>query len=320
MGKRRRNAPNKPATTGLILNDKTYADYLDRFRRIVLSIFEWENLPDTMDSRWLEICLMMDGQAAMFYDDIIGFINTRATSAGSINYYGIPSRIHCYSYGNIDTTRRAYFGQDGKAKKKEQCILVMNNWERTPTLPMLELYAYRLTQAQRTADINIEAQRTPVLLLTDTDQLLTTKNAYRQFEDNEPVIVGDKNALNGSVIKALKTDAPFIADKIMAYKREIWNEFLTYMGLNNLSSEKKERMIVDESESNNEVVNMNLQAMLAPRQNAAKLFNQKFGLTGENEVQVKVRSDLKNYVKNFESSVLGDNAEMLIDKGVEENE
>lgn len=319
MGKRRMRQPNKPATTGIIMNDKTYADYLDRFKRIALSIFVWENLPSSMDSRFLELCLHSDGQASMFYDDIIGFVNARATSAGSINHYGLPSRIHCYSYGQLDTTRRIYIGQDDKAKKNEQCIFVMNNWERTPTWATLELFAYRLTQAQRTADINIEAQRTPIVLLTDQDQLLTTKTAYSKFEDNEPVIIGDKNILSGNEIKALKTEAPFVADKLMAYKREIWNEFLTYMGLNNLSSEKKERMIVDESESNNEVINMNLQAMLAPRQQAADLFNQKYGFTGDKAVKVKVRSDLKNYVKNFETAVIGDNDNMLIDNGVEEN-
>ena len=86
----------------------------------------------------------------------------------------------------------------------------------------------------------------------------------------------------------------------MDYKREIWNEFLTYMGISNLS-EKRERMISNEVDSNNELVNLNLQALLIPRKEACKQFNEKYGLIGDKAIDVKVRSDLYNLVKQFES-------------------
>lgn len=312
MGKRLKQH-NSPITEADVLNRLTYEDYLHRIRRLVLSIFEWTNLPNTMDSRYIEECLFTDGQAALFYDDEIGFINSRATSAGYLNMYGLPTRIHCYSFTVINTTRRLFYGQDTTAKKNEQCILVMNNWDRTPTLPSVELYAMRLADAQRVADLNIKAQANPVLVLTDQDQVITVKNAYNQYRNNEPVIFGDKNVLTGNEIKALKTDAPFVADKIMDYKREIWNELLTFLGLSNIETEKKERLITAEAEGNNEVINMNLQAMLAPRKHAAEQFNLKFG---EN-IDVKVRSDLANYVKMTESSILKDDGLVDIGEGVE---
>ena len=86
----------------------------------------------------------------------------------------------------------------------------------------------------------------------------------------------------------------------MSYKREIWNEFLTTMGLQNLS-EKKERLISNEVDSNNEVINMNLQALLIPRKDACRQFNEKYGLSGDKAIDVKVRSDLYNIVKQYES-------------------
>lgn len=78
---------------------------------------------------------------------------------------------------------------------------------------------------------------------------------------------------------------------------------MTFIGLNNLS-EKKERLIADESNSNNEVINMNLQSYLAPRKKACEQFNEKFGLTGDKAIDVKVRSDLLNIIKNEASSVV----------------
>lgn len=168
----------------------------------------------------------------------------------------------------------------------------------------MELFALRLYEAERTADVNIKAQKTPVLLLMDEKQRLTMENLYSQYEGNRPVIFGDKNSLGENVIKAINTQAPFIADKIINYKKEIWNEALTFLGINNIMVDKKERLITDEANSNNELINLNLQSYLAPRQEACRQFNEKFGFTGtDKEISVRVRSDLHNIIKNAQSIV-----------------
>ena len=106
------------------------------------------------------------------------------------------------------------------------------------------------------------------------------------------------------MVKAINTEAPFVADKVMQYKKAIWNEALTYLGINNIIEEKKERLISDEANSNNELINLNLQSRLAPRQEACRQFNEKFGLAGtDKEISVRVRSDLHNIIKNAESIV-----------------
>lgn len=168
----------------------------------------------------------------------------------------------------------------------------------------MELFALRLYEAEQTAMVNIKAQKTPVLLLMDEKQRLTMENIYSQYEGNKPVIFGDKNSLGENVIKSINTQAPFIADKIIDYKKEIWNEALTFLGINNIMVDKKERLITDEANSNNELINLNLQSYLAPRQEACRQFNEKFGFTGtDKEISVRVRSDLHNIIKNAQSIV-----------------
>ena len=168
----------------------------------------------------------------------------------------------------------------------------------------MELFALRLYEAEQTAMVNIKAQKTPVLLLMDEKQRLTMENIYSQYDGNRPVIFGDKNSLGENVIKAINTQAPFIADKIINYKKEIWNEALTFLGINNIMVDKKERLITDEANSNNELINLNLQSYLAPRQEACRQFNEKFGFTGtDKEISVRVRSDLHNIIKNAQSIV-----------------
>lgn len=311
MGKRR-SRQNQEMVEPIYLNDDTYFDYLERIRKIALSIFEWKNLPNSMDARFLERCLYFTGAAAMLFDEKLGFINTQACSAGQLNIYGLPTKLNCYSFG-YQTQRRVYNGlvqyYDNQQQtivsrprmKQYEAILVMNNWERTPTAAAIALFAYRLTEAQRTCDVNIKAQKTPVMILTDENRRLTMKNVYQQYDGNSPVIFGDKN-LDLENMKAINTEAPYVADKIMDYKVKIWNEMLNFLGVNNLY-EKRERINVEETSINNEVINLNLQSFLAPRQEAARQFNEKFGLAGDKAIEVRVRSDLYNIIKQASSIV-----------------
>lgn len=299
MGQRIRKVPPKDAfRDAILMNNQTYVDYLERMKKIALSMFEWVNLPDSCNARFLEMCLFYNGQAALLYDEDYGFINTMAADGGYINIYGLPTEIQCYSY-RFNQRRSLYMTDTGEEKSKE-CILVMNNYERVPTCATINLFAYRLAEAQRTADVNIKAQRTPILITTDQKQLFSLKKMYEEYDGNTPAIFADKNLITPDALKALKTDAPFIAQDIMDYKREIWNEFLTFLGISNLS-EKRERMVTNEIDSNNELVNLNLQALLIPRKDACREFNEKYGLMGDKAIDVKVRSDLYNIVKQFES-------------------
>lgn len=282
----------------LFLNKYQYDDYIERIKKICLSMFEWVNLPSSMNSRYLEECLFYLGQASLLYDNEYGFINTKCTSDGRINIYGLPTNLRCYSF-DYNTSRKLYVGLNNPDEQKDkEAILVMNNYERIPTLSTCELFARKLTNADLTAYVNIQAQKTPVLVLCKENQRLTLENMYSQYEGNRPVIFGDSTELDINSIKSVNTNAPFIADKIMDYKKEIWNELLTFLGINNLMLEKKERLVSDEANSNNELINMNLQSFLIPRQEACKKFNELFGLTGtDKEISVRVRSDLYNIIK-----------------------
>ena len=294
----RKIPPKDSFRDAIIMNDQTYNDYLQRMKKVCLSMFEWVNLPTSMNARYLEMCLFYNGQAALLYDEDYGYINTQAADGGYINIYGLPTELQCYSY-RFNTRRTLYTVDTGEEKNKE-CILVMNNYERIPTTATVSLFAYRLAEAQRTADVNIKAQRTPILITTDQKQYFTLKKMYEEYDGNTPAIFADKNLISTDALKAIETGAPFLGKDIMDYKREIWNEFLTFMGIQNLS-EKRERLITGEVDSNNELLNLNLQALLIPRKEACRQFNEKYGLMGEKAIDVRVRSDLYNVVKQFES-------------------
>lgn len=214
-----------------LMNSETYFNYLDRFKKVALSIFEWVNLPKSMNARFLELSLYYDGIATLFKDEEYGFINTRCTNNGYINIYGLPTKLHCYSY-DLHRDKILYTGlrEDIENLQDTNAILVENNWDNVPTEPTLALFAQRLALAERASDTNVEAQRTPVMILVGENQRLTMENLYGQYRGNRPFIFGDKQQMQDmDSIKAINTQAPIVFDKLQNYKKEIWNEALTFL-------------------------------------------------------------------------------------------
>lgn len=296
------------------LNDRTYIDYKNRLQKIATSIFEWENLPDSMDARYLEYCLYSQGQCALLHSAEYGFINTKATINGDVNIYGLPTAVNCYSYGRFNEVRRVYNGlADPEANEDTECILVKNTWDRIPTVASMELFALRLYEAERTCDVSVKNAKHSRLILTNENQRLTMENMFRQYDANVPFIFGDTENFKGGNVESIDISSAFIGSDIMKYKKEIWNEALTTLGVDNFS-EKKERLVSDEVDTNNEVINLNLMSFLAPRQEACEQFNKKYG----KNISVKVRSDLNNIIKTYES-VVSDKYQQELESQVEES-
>lgn len=242
------------------------------------------------------------GKASLLKTEKYGFINSKAVSNGELNIYMLPSSINCFSTDNLSEDRKLYNGfKDETESDYDYCILVKNNQDMIPTEPTLRLFALRLYEAERTCDVNIKNSKTPAMIVGDDSLKLAMKNLYEKYEGNEPVIYADKKQLSPDSIRVIKTEAPFIADKVMEYKKEIWNEALTFLGINNINVEKKERLVKEEAGANNELINLNLQNRLLVRKEACKQFNELFNLTGENAIDVRVRSDLFNAVKTYDS-------------------
>lgn len=292
-----------------ILNNVTFQDYFSRLKLLATSIFEWVNLPDTMNARYIEEVLFQDGVCALLYDpDTIdketnqikpgyGYINTRASSNGYVNIYGLPTKLNCYSY-SFSKMRTIYNGL-AKPNKNEACIYVLNNYDRLPTWSTLELFAYRFYEIQRSIDTNIINQKIPMIIVATEEQRLSVENMYSQIEGNKPAIVVDKNGLGVEQFKCLQTGIPFVADKLTDQKKEVWNEVLTFLGINNIPIEKRERAIADEVNANNEMINLFLQAFYKPRKQACEWFNQLYGT----HIDVRLNSDLHNIIKQVESTI-----------------
>lgn len=253
-----------------VLNNATFNNYLERLTELAISMWDWRGLPDTVDERYFELRLFLAGNCIFFKDDVMGFLCLDMIYNGTLNVYGEPM------------LRRAYSGYNNYQQllKESNSVIIWNNYLRTNSVAPIRLYANMLYQLDRIAMVNANAQKTPVLIQATEQQRLTMKNLYKEYDGNAPFIFGDK-AINTANIKALKTDAPYVADKIYTLKTQIWNEALTYLGISNVNFMKKERMITDEVSRAMGGTIASRRSREGMRKKAAKKINAMFGLNIE---------------------------------------
>lgn len=279
-------------------NNKTYLDYYDRLKLLSTSLFEYEGLDDAFGfgaSRFLENALFEKGRASFIKDNEMGLMVTNVNPTDKLNIYNLPTKVNCWSIGY------------NKDYKLEDIVYIMNNEMQKPTSATIELFAYRLYDIQRTMEVNLNAQRTPVLIEGDDKSILTLQNAYMQYSGNNPVLFGNKNYDINDSINVLNTTAPYLLDKLALYKHEVWNECMTYLGINNANTDKKQVVLSPEINANNELVNYYLNCFYSTRERAIDEVNEKFGL----DIKLKINKNMEELLgKTFEDMGLNDTEEV----------
>lgn len=262
----------------MVLNNLTYRQYLNRLTELAISMFEWKNLPDTVDARYLELHLFETGCMVYFKDEVIGDLCLDCIVNGRLDVYGNP------------LLRRAYSGYNNYQKllKYNNSVIIWNNYLHSNSILDVEMFARRLYNIDRIIDINANAQKTPVLVLGNEKQRLTLLNLYKEYDGNAPFIFGDKN-LDINALKALSTNAPYVCDKLYQLKTQIWNEALTYLGISNINIQKKERLITDEVTRNQGDTIASRYSRLETRRQAVEKINEMFGTN----IEVNYREDFQ---------------------------
>lgn len=258
------------------VNNLTYMQYLNRLTELSVSMFEWKNLPPTVDARYLELHLFETGSMVYFDDDVIGNLCLDCLPSGRLDVYGNP------------VLRRAYSGYNNYQKllKESNSVIIWNNYLHTNSILEVKMFARRLYNLDRIIDVNANAQKTPVLIQGTEQQRLALKNLYKEFDGNSPFIFGDKN-LDLNSLKCLQTGAPYVCDKLYNLKQMYWNEALTYLGINNTGAQKRERMLTIESSQAQGGTISSRYSRLQSRREAVEKINAMFGTN----IEVNYRED-----------------------------
>lgn len=275
-----RNSKRRRLETNII-NNLTYETHYDNFKMIATSLFEWTGLPESIKPHYIEEALFNHGKAVFFEDRMLGLLCLPSHDEGNYNVYNEPVW---------------YVAEGFNYRQKlsaDESVLIKNNLLSKPTEPIIDLYAMRLTDVDRTLDVHIKSVKTPYVIQTDDKTLLSIKNMFAQIENNEVAIFVNKG-IDTESVKVHKTDNPFIADKLADYRHDVKNELLTMLGINNANTDKRERLVQSEVESNNESILFHVKHMLDMRKQAVEEINKMFGLQINVELK-EVEEDVNLY-------------------------
>lgn len=248
-------------------NKNTYFLYCERIKELAYSRFEWDGLPDTIDVRYLNKSLSDYGAVFVFKNDVGDLVALRCGQIGIPDIYGNPRFVVVYGMNGFNSQ---YNTSDG--------VIIYNNLLRTSDTRLILTYAEELTNLDRTAYVNVKAQKHPILILCDEKRRLTLENLYANVDSNVPVIFGEKGSISMDEITCINTQAPFVAKDLQELKSQKWNELLTALGIPNISQQKKARMITDEVLRGQGGALASRYSPLTARQDAVKRINEKFGV------------------------------------------
>ena len=253
------------------------------YQMLALNRYKWENLPNGIESRYIEQMLYDNGECAMFDHPDLGLCVLRSSSRENLNIYGEPTKLTVTGFNEHRTIMM------------DECVRILNNDLGLPTLEHIVYYARRMAEIDDIIMQNLRQQRVPYLFATDENNALSMKTLYDRIYQGEPAIFIDKEMLKGEPenIMVIPTLAPYLVDKLQIQKQEMERELLTFLGINN-TLEKKERLIVDETNSNNQFIKMASDIGFKQRQLACEQMNEMFGL---NIRVIETQDDMKEEVE-----------------------
>ena len=260
MGRKRKPVVNENIERETVRLTKHY-------QMLALNRYRWENLPNGIESRYIEEMLYDNGECAMFDHPDLGLCVLRSSSRENLNIYGEPTKLTLTGFNEHRTVMM------------DECVRIMNNDLALPTLPNIVYYARRMAEIDDNIMQNLRQQRVPYLFATDENNSFSMKALYDRIYQGEPAIFIDKEMLKGEPenIMVIPTVSPYLVDKLQIQKQEMERELLTFLGINN-TLEKKERLIVDETNSNNQFIKMASDIGFKQRQLACQQMNEMFGL------------------------------------------
>jgi len=259
------------------LNNETYIHYYNRLLLMITSLFKWEKLPNDIPERFIEKTLFNFGQIAFIDDESFGFMMTKCTQYDQLNHYDEPIAWNCYGNNGYQHNYQ-----------NDEIEVIRNNKLSYPTSVLLQHHLKRLYDIERTIDNNLYHQRNMVILKSSENQRLTMQNIMKEYDGFGYMIFGN-DRLDTKSLEVLDIKIPFIGLDLEDLKERKWNDLINMLGINSANTQKKERLITDEANANNQMINLNVDVMLAERKLAVDRINERFNL----DIKVSLRQEIE---------------------------
>ena len=267
-----------------LLNYLTEDFLYSRFRLLMINQFKWTGLDElNIQERHLENYLFDNGYCLFYENKTLGKLCLPCQGKGGRNVYG--------DYLKWTATGENYT----QTVKAEDSVLIENNKLRMPTNTAVLYFIEQLYELKRTIDVNVRQLRLQSLFAANDKNVLTVKKIIDDIDQHNWAIITDNSSIKPEdIVKAINTGVKPLTAELTDRYNAVMNEALTYFGINNSNTDKRERLIMDEANANNQFIDSCAQMFLESRERAADEINKKFGLN----IKVELRNKREEVPEN----------------------
>lgn len=290
-------------------NNRQWQDVFNRLFSVCVNIFEWTGLPETCDEWFIEQTLLWRGECCIIYDESRGgFLSLPCTPASAQNLYYENSYYRATSLGytkefmaltkyNKDIFDKILPYGNTNHRTLTKGVVCQDNITKYPLHETICIYTDKIVDAMRSIDVVAKQLKIPSLIEADEATLTSIQQAVDNIDTNVQAVYTTKNVANK--FRETKPIQTFVEPNTMT---TLWNhlnntesKLLTAFGVNNLhTADKKERLLTDEINSNNENIAMNVAYRLDQRLHFCENFNSVFP---EYNISCRIRHDFEEKMK-----------------------
>lgn len=255
---------------------------------LAIDTYVWENLPDTCDSRFLEMMLLFNGWACMKKEGegllSLGFL------PANWSLYGQPTTGTAFGFFGQAKSCICYTG-DGLTEGIDTVICRCNTLNY-PLINFIRVTANRLADIQRSMDVVRRQMKSPFIVNCAETQVPTVQNIFNKTQENEVYIIGS-NMLERDAFQIVPTGVQGQNIEILQQHYDnVKNNFMQIIGIKGATNtDKKERLIVPEATADYAITNDYIDEGLHTRKKFAEDCNKLFGT----DIYVKV-NDSREYM------------------------
>jgi hypothetical protein len=279
---------------------------------LALNRFKYENLPDSVDPRFLEIALLFNGLAVWYWDnDFDKLIAVNGTGTGYMNYLQHP-----VSYTVIGPGAKILYGDNASGSfapktlsaylpeahaelddsiRRKKAIPMWPNYLRMPDIDIVNIYSSKLATIDRTLEINTKNARRNKVITVNANNQLSIENISRQMDEGVEQISVKGAANPEAVINAIDLGIlPDSYEKLSILRTRWWNDCMGLLGIDNANQDKKERLVKAEVGANDAQTDSMRFVALNARKEAIKHINDVFGENISVEFNTEVEAMAKD--------------------------
>lgn len=265
---------------GVLSNERLQIEYRNWCLKKLFGAFEFGGIPETWDYDYMLENLFMYGYLAIT-DTSIGVIPLRCGITG-INVFDHPTTA-IFANPVLGNFERNLYGNNPST----DCALVKLQYDFMGAMPIINRYAALLALCDNSISVNLRNSKVAFIgFVSSKQQAATVEKMYSDIDRGKPAVyVKRGDGITSEDIYYNHVKETYIANDVQLLKQSIKNDFLTEVGLNNANTDKRERLIVDEVNANNDEVQANVQHWLDNIREGLRRANSLFGL----DLSVKLR-------------------------------